>query len=165
MNGNGNGSDAALAAVLALVFVLVYLVVMAGIYALVAWMLSRVFRKAGVAAWKAWVPLFNYWVFFEMGGQLGWIAILSVVPGLNIVAAVFACIAAWHVGSAFDKKGAGWLVLFIFLPVVWIAIVAFDRSRWEPVRMTVRPIYGANVPWPAASAPGAAQPPTPSTAG
>jgi hypothetical protein len=49
--------------------------------------------------------------------------------------------------------------------VVWIAIVAFDSSRWEPVRMTVRPIYGANVPWPAASAPGAAQPPTPSTAG
>src|SRR5450830_1401135 len=116
MNGNGYGSDTALAVVLALVFVLVYLVLIAGIYALVAWMLSRVFRKAGVAEWKAWVPLFNYWVFFEMGGQPGWIAILAIVPGVNIVAAVFAWIAAWHVGSAFQKPGAGWLLLYIFLP-------------------------------------------------
>ncbi|HAM26105.1 MAG TPA: hypothetical protein DCP11_05185 [Microbacteriaceae bacterium] len=156
MNDNGYGPGAALAVVVALVFVLVYLVVIAGVYALVAWMLSRVFQKAGVVAWKAWVPVFNYWVFFEMGGQLGWIALLGIVPGVNIVAVVFACIAAWHVGSAFQKPGAGWLLLYIFLPVVWIAIVAFDSSKWEPGRMTVRPIYGPNVPFPMEAGPGAA---------
>lgn len=152
MNDNGYGPDTAAALALALVFVVVYLVLIVGVYALVAWMLSRVFKKAGVLPWKAWVPLFNYWVFFEMGGQLGWLALLSLIPGVNIVALVFGCIAAWHVGSAFQKPGVGWLLLYIFLPVIWIGIVAFDGSRWEPERMAVRPLYGPNVPWPSTAA-------------
>jgi hypothetical protein len=126
----------------------IYLVVLLGSYALTAWLLSRVFRKAGVERWKAWVPVYNTWVLLELGGQSGWLALLVLVPGANVVAAVFAYIAIYHIDFGFGKPGAGWLVLYIFLPIVWLAILAFDSSHWDPRRMIVRPRFGPNVPWP-----------------
>jgi hypothetical protein len=124
-----------------------------GGYALTAWFLSGIFRKAGIERWKAWVPFYNWWVFLELGGQPGWLAILAVVPIGNIVAVVFMCIAAYHVGLAFAKDGA-WVVLYIFLPLVWLGILGLDSSRWEPWRSPVPPVYGANVrpPMPPAAA-------------
>lgn len=126
----------------------IYLVLLAALYALFAWFLARVFRKAGVAQWKAWVPFYNGWVFFELGGQPGWLALLALIPGASIVAAVFSCIAAYQIGAAFQKPDGGWVVLYFFVPYVWLGIFAFDRSRWNPGAMTVAPKYGSNVPWP-----------------
>jgi len=130
-----------------LVFVIgfIYLLFFAGIYALYSWLVSRVFRKADIPAWKAWVPVYNLWVFLELGGQPGWIAILGVIPGASIVTTVFMCIAAYNVGLAFAKEGA-WVVMFIFLPWLWLGFVGLDSSRWEPWRSPVPPVYGANIP-------------------
>ncbi|MHB1171337.1 MAG: DUF5684 domain-containing protein [Lacisediminihabitans sp.] len=121
-----------------------YLVLLLGSYALYAWLLGRVFRKAGIPQWKAWVPIYNSWVFLELGGQQGWLAILAFIPIANIVAVVFLCIAAYNVGLAFGKDGA-WVILYIFIPWLWLALVGFDASRWEPWRSPVPPVYGANV--------------------
>ena len=143
---NDNGFGLVMAAMLA--FLGIYLVLVAAFYALFAWFLARIFRKAGVAQWKAWVPFYNGWVFFELGGQPGWLALLALIPGASIVAAVFSCIAAYHIGAAFQKPDGGWVVLYIFVPYVWLGIFAFDRSSWNPAAMTVAPKYGSNVPWP-----------------
>ncbi|CAN5340635.1 hypothetical protein BH09ACT1_BH09ACT1_11240 [soil metagenome] len=147
-----------LGAIFGLIFGLVYFLILVGGYVVVSWFLMRVFRKAGIEGWKAWVPFYNYWVFLELGGQPGWLVILSVVPIASIIPAIFMCIAAFHIGAAFDKRDAGWVVLFIFLAPVWLGIIAFDSSRWDPARMSVRPIYGPNVPWPKA---GPTPPPPP----
>ncbi|WP_349898499.1 DUF5684 domain-containing protein [Parafrigoribacterium soli] len=125
-------------------FVVFYLLILAGVYAVFAWLLSRVFRKAGIPAWKAWVPIYNFWVFLELGGQPGWIAILAVVPFAGIVATVFMCIAAYNVGLAFGKPGA-LVVLFIFAPWLWFAIVGLDAEPWQPWRSPASPVYGTNV--------------------
>jgi hypothetical protein len=129
----------------------IYVVFILGFYALNAWFLSLVFRKVGIRRWKAWVPVYNSWVFLELGGQQGWLAILALIPIANIVAFVFMCIAAYNVGLAFAKEGA-WVVLYVFLPWLWLAIVGFDSSRWEPWRSPVAPRYGANVSPPPAAA-------------
>jgi hypothetical protein len=147
-----------LGAIFGLIFGLVYFVFLIGIYIVVSWFLMRVFRKAGIEGWKAWVPFYNYWVFLELGGQPGWLVILSVIPIASIIPAIFMCIAAYHIGAAFDKPDAGWVILFIFLGAVWLGIIAFDSSRWDHSRMTVRPIYGPNIPWPKA---GPTPPPPP----
>lgn len=144
MNYEPNPAGPLLGLVIAMVVVCVYVVIFVGLYVLYAWLLSRVFRKAGIPAWKAWVPVYNLWVFLELGGQPGWIAILSVIPAAGIVATVFLCIAAYHIGLAFKKEGA-WVVLYIFLPWLWIAIVGLDSSRWEPWLSPVPPVYGANI--------------------
>jgi hypothetical protein len=125
-------------------FFVLYLVLIAGVYVLFSWLLSRLFRKAGIPSWKAWVPIYNHWVFLELGGQQGWLAILMLVPVANIVAAVFLCIAAYNIGLAFSKEGV-WVLLYIFVSWLWLAIVALDSSRWEPWRSPVPPIYGTNV--------------------
>ena len=139
------GTIAPVLAVLAL-----SLVFAAASYVIVSWFLMRIFKKAGVEGWKAWVPFYNQWVFLELGGQQGWLILLALIPGVSIVAAIFIYIAAFHVGASFAKSGAGWLVLYILLPYIWLGIIAFDSSRWNPALMSVRPIYGANVPWPTA---------------
>ena len=143
----------ALGLLFGLAFLFLYLAVLAGAYALFAWLLSRVFRKAGIPAWKAWVPVYNGWVFLELGGQPGWIAVLTLIPVGNVVATVFMCIAAYNIGIAFAKDGA-WVVLYIFVPWLWLAIVGFDSARWEPWRSPVPPVYGTNVfpPTPPAAA-------------
>lgn len=104
------------------------------VYAVTSWLLSRIYRKVGIPQWKAWVPVYNNWVFLELGGQQGWLAILTLIPFANLVGFVFLCIAAYRIGLGFGKSAA-WVLLYIFLSVVWLAILAFDSSRWEPWRI------------------------------
>lgn len=131
---------------------IVSIIFAAASYLIVSWFLMRIFRKAGVDGWKAWVPFYNSWVFLELGGQQGWLVLLHLIPGVGIVSTIFSYIASYHIGASFSKPGGGWVVLYIFLPVIWLAILAFDSSRWNPGFMTVRPIYGPNVPWPSGPA-------------
>lgn len=105
-------------------------VILAAIYVVHAYLLSRVFKKASVEQWIAWVPFYNSWKLLELGGQQGFWAVLAILPIVNYVSAVFMYIAMYHIGLKFGKDGA-WVVLAIFLPTVWLAILAFDSSKWN----------------------------------
>ncbi|UQN15923.1 DUF5684 domain-containing protein [Gulosibacter sp. ACHW.36C] len=106
-------------------------------YALVAFFLMKVFEKMNIEGWKAWVPVYNQWVLLEAGGNPGWISLAFLVtwiPFLGqlaaIAAVVFVAISVYRIGIGFNKEGA-WVVLWIFLPIVWLGIVAFDSSKWR----------------------------------
>lgn len=116
-------------------------------YIVTAWLLGRIFKKAGRKAWPAWVPIYNNWVLLEIGGQKGWWAILSLVPIANIVAAVYVYIAAYHVGKKLGKDGV-FILWYIFIPLVWFIWLAFDKSTWQD---------GGNIPTPP-NQPGAVPP-------
>jgi Family of unknown function (DUF5684) len=116
-----------------IVFSLVFGLVL---YAIFAFLLGKIFVKAGVESWKAWVPVYNQWAFLEIGGQKGWIVLLSLlspIPLLGFIAslivAVYSCIAAYNIGQGMGKDGL-WVVLYIFLPVIWLAVFALDSSRY-----------------------------------
>lgn len=117
-------------------------------YVIGSYLLSRLFAKAKIEKWRAWVPVYNTWVFLELGGQKGALSLLalaSFIPFLGVLASitllVFMAIAAYNIGEHVNKPGAGWLVLYIFLPVIWLAIVAFDDSKWSGY---IPPITGKN---------------------
>lgn len=135
------------------IFVFIGVVVLA-VYAIISYLLSRIFRKAGVAAWKAWVPVYNTWVTLELGGQRGWLSLLLAAPLLgnvlalavpsdivltllsimtfiaSMIATVFLYIAMYKIGQHFGKED--YFVLWaIFLPIVWYAWLAFDQSTWK----------------------------------
>lgn len=98
-------------------------------YAIGAFLLGKIFQKAGVPQWAAWVPIYNYWKLLELGNQQGFWAVLALIPFVNIVSAIFLYIAMYHIGRKLGKEG--WFVLLaIFLPIVWMIWLGFDDSRW-----------------------------------
>lgn len=115
---------------------LLWLVLVLGAYALSSWLMSKVFTKMGIEAWKAWVPVYNSWTFVEAAGFPGWWVLVGFIPGVNIALVVLLAIAAYRVGLGFGKSGV-WVLLYIFLPIVWFAIVGFDSSRWNPALMNL----------------------------
>ena len=99
-------------------------------YVIFAFFLSQVFGKMGIEPWKAWVPIYNYWVFLEAGGFAGALSLLIFVPLVGgIAVTIIATIAASRISRGFGKDAA-FAVLFFFLPPVWAAIVGLDKSPW-----------------------------------
>jgi hypothetical protein len=126
---------AAAAAIVGVVFLFMLIIVII-VYALSAFLLSRIFKKAGVEQWIAWVPFYNTWKLLELGGQQGFWAILAVIPFVNLVSAVFIYIAMFNIGKKLGKED--WFVLLaIFLPLVWMIWLAFDDSKWAAAKKTV----------------------------
>lgn len=108
------------------IFVLIFFIIG---YALGSWLLGRIFKKAGVASWKAWVPIYSSWVQLEIGGQKGFWILLAFIPVVNIVTIVFYYMALYTIGLKLGKSGA-FVLLGIFLPIVWLVWLAFDDSKW-----------------------------------
>ena len=131
------------------------------VYVVVSFFYMKIFAKAGVPAWKAWVPVVNIWKFFELGGYKGALSFLfvaNIIPFLGqlacMVGIVFMIMAAHQVGLKLGKHGA-WVAIFIFLGVIWLAVMAFDKSEWNdslgkpalgPERPPASPIYGGGAP-------------------
>lgn len=99
-------------------------------YVVTSYLLSRIFKKAGIEAWKAWLPIYNNWIMLEMGGQKGYWAVLAFVPIVNIVSMVFMYIAMYNIGLRLGKEGA-FVLWAIFVPLVWYIWLAVDKSKWN----------------------------------
>ncbi|MDR1185465.1 MAG: DUF5684 domain-containing protein [Coriobacteriales bacterium] len=117
-----------------LLFVLAFGII---VYCISAFFMMKLFRKANVEAWKAWVPFVNNWTFLKLGGYPGWIilfAFAGFIPFIgwlgSIAVVVFCCMAAHQIGLKLHKDGV-WVVLFIFVSIVWMGICGLDRSTWD----------------------------------
>jgi len=134
-------TDPAVAAAAALAMLGFVFAITAVVYVVSSIFLSRIFKKAGVEGWKAWVPVYNSWTLLEMGGQKGFWAVLALIPFVNIVSAVFMYIAMYHIGLKLQKDGA-FVLLAIFLPLVWMIWLAVDKSTWQgaPAGTAAQPV-------------------------
>ena len=99
-------------------------------YAIVAIFLGKLFKKAGIPAWQAWVPILNSWKMFELGGKPGFWAVLAIVPVLNIVSAIFGIIAMHNINLKL-RYDAGMTVLAVLVPLVWFIIVGTSSHTWD----------------------------------
>lgn len=116
-------------------FFVLWLIFSAALYVIGALLLGRVFKKAGQPQWPAWVPIYNSWKLLEIGGQQGFWAVLALIPIVNIVSLVFMYIAMYHIGKNLGKSDA-FVLLAIFLPIVWLIILAVDKSTWKGSKVT-----------------------------
>jgi len=126
---SSNIDDATAAAIGAAVilFTLIFTVIA---YVVGALLIGRIFKKAGIKPWIAWVPIYNNYKLLEIGGQSGFWAILAVIPVVNIVSAVFMYIAMYNVSLKLGKDGS-FVLWAIFLPIVWLIWLAVDKSVWN----------------------------------
>ncbi|MCL2174091.1 hypothetical protein FWH58_02215 [Candidatus Saccharibacteria bacterium] len=91
-------------------------------YVLNAFLLGRLFRKAGVPAWKAWVPVLNIWKLFQIGGRAGVWALLPLVIVLSVGALGFV-IPGYS--DTRDWQANDTMILISLMSVVIISAVAF----------------------------------------
>lgn len=129
-----------------LMIMMIGLVVLVVTYVIFAFLLGRIFAKAGVPQWKAWVPIYSNWVMLELGDQQGFWAVLALIPFVNLVSTIFMFIAMYKIGLKLGKDGA-FVLLAIFLPAVWFIWLAVDKSTWQGAK-------------PAAATPPTATPPS-----
>jgi hypothetical protein len=122
--------DSSVSAGVAAGLIIGYFVALIISYVITAFFLGKIFKKAGVESWVAWVPFYNIWKALELGGQQGFWSILIILPFVNIVAAIFMIIAFYNIGLKLGKSGA-FVVLAIFLPIVWLIWLALDKSVWN----------------------------------
>jgi hypothetical protein len=118
-------------------FALIYLLIIVALYVVNSYFMMRLFKKAHVEAWKAWVPVVNIWKFLELGGYQGALSLLiigALIPLLGLVATVilvvFECMAAYQIGLKLRKESV-WVVLYVFASTIWLGIVGLDRSVWD----------------------------------
>lgn len=136
-NTNYNSESAIALSFGIMVFALVFA---AAFYVLHAIFLGKIFKKAGVESWKAWVPVYNSWVMLELGDQKGYWAVVSLIPFVGIIGAIFIWIAMYQIGLNLGKEGA-FVLLAIFLPTVWLIWLGADKSTWKG-----SPVHAASVP-------------------
>ncbi|TPW73761.1 DUF5684 domain-containing protein [Schumannella sp. 10F1B-5-1] len=117
----------------AIVYGLMLLIIVA-LWIVTAIAMMGFFRKVGVEPWKAWIPILNQWTFLEVGGHSGALALLSLVPFGSYVVLVFQAIGMHRTGIAFGKD-VGFLVLGIFLPFVWMFLLARQQEVYDLNRL------------------------------
>lgn len=122
--------DTAQAAAIGIIAFIIGAVVALFMYIIGAIFLGKVFKKAGVPAWQAWVPILNSWKMFELGGKPGFWAVLAIVPVLNIVSAIFGIIAMHNINLKL-RYDAGMTVLAVLVPLVWLIVVGTSKHAWD----------------------------------
>jgi hypothetical protein len=112
---------AALSAFAGIYFVICLVV---GIFMLVCeW---KIYSKAGEPGWAVIVPFYNLYVLFKIAMGNGWLFLLMLVPFVNFVVAI---IMIFKLSSAFGH-GVGFGFGLLFLPVIFIPILAFGSSEY-----------------------------------
>lgn len=101
------------------------------LYALSSWSLSKVFEKAGVEGWKAWIPVYNYIIIFKLGDQNPLLLLTALIPiAGSIVAGVFSIMAVHRINVKFGR-GGGSTVLYVFFPFIWLLIIGLGPDQWR----------------------------------
>lgn len=102
----------------------------------------KVFEKAGRPGWTAIVPIYSTIVMLQIVGMSPWLVLLMFIPGVGSIAFfVVKIFANINLAKAFGKS-EGFVVGLIFLPIVFVPILAFDNSRY----FGIAPVVPGSVP-------------------
>lgn len=96
------------------------------VYALSCLGRMRMFQKAGVPGWKAWIPLYSDYVLCAITMGRGWYFVFGLIPLLMpIMRAVYALEVTLSYG-----QGVLFGVLYFFLPQVAELVAGFGGARY-----------------------------------
>ena len=102
-----------------------YVVIMLAISALIVVSYWKIFVKAGKPGWAAIVPIYNFIVMCEIAGKPWWYVLLLCVPIANI----YAIVVVYNGIAKKFGKSTGYTVGMIFLPVIFVPMLAFGKNN------------------------------------
>ena len=89
--------------------------------------LWKVFVKAGEKGWWSIIPFANSFKAFKLfWGGSGWAFLLILIPVVNVVVSIIYCN---RLSKSFGH-GIGFTLGLIFIPVVFMAILAFNKDEY-----------------------------------
>jgi|LakMenEpi03Aug12_release.lakeMendotaPanAssembly.Ray.scaffolds.fasta_scaffold09888_5 signal peptidase I len=87
--------------------------------------LSKLFAKANIAAWKAFVPIYNFYELSKLLNKPWWWCLIMIVPGVNII---MYGVYGFNTSRAFNKPANNDLILASVLPYIAFLKLGFDPT-------------------------------------
>ena len=101
-----------------------FVILIAVIYIAAMW---RIYQKAGKPGWASIIPIYNVLILLEIVGKPWWWLLLMLIPGLNIVLAVWMT----NLLSKSFGQGVGFTLGLIFLSAIFYPILAFSNIEYQ----------------------------------
>ncbi len=87
--------------------------------------LSKLFTKAGIESWKAFIPFYNFYVLAKLLEKPWWWCLIMIVPGVNIL---MYGVYGFNVARAFNKPSNQDLIFASVLPYIFFVKIGFDDT-------------------------------------
>lgn len=86
----------------------------------------KIYSKAGQPGWACIIPIYSALVLFKIIGKPWWWLLLMLIPGVNIVFAI------WSINllSKSFGKGTGFTIGLLFLSIFFYPILAFGSAKY-----------------------------------
>ena len=131
------GADAAFGMSILSILVIALVLTIIG-YAISSLLYMLIFKKAGIDTKKAWIPFYNRWIFFELGGQEGWKSLLVFIPYVGfIISLVFEVMTVVEIRKKLGKSPY-WATLFPLgyltfgiTTLIWYLTTALSNNQWN----------------------------------
>lgn len=100
-----------------IIFLILVLISFAGLY--------KIFEKAGLPAWKALIPVYNFWLVGTIINRPKWWGLIMIVPGVNLI---MYGVYGFHLARAFKKRMTNDLVYASLMPYLYFAYLGFNKE-------------------------------------
>jgi signal peptidase I len=100
-----------------LIFLILVLISFAGLY--------KIFEKAGLPAWKALIPVYNFWLVGTIINRPKWWGLIMIVPGVNLI---MYGVYGFHLARAFKKRMNNDLIAAALMPYLYFAYLGFNKD-------------------------------------
>lgn len=87
--------------------------------------LSKLFTKAGIDSWKAFIPFYNFYLLAKLLDKPWWWALIMVVPGVNIL---MYGVYGFNTARAFNKPSDQDLLFASIFPYIFFVKIGFDDT-------------------------------------
>jgi hypothetical protein len=100
--------------------------ILLALFALIIASLWIIFTKAGQPGWASLIPFYNLYVMLQIVGKPAWWLLLFLIPVFNIIPSI---LLYFDLARAFGK-GTGFALGLIFLPMIFLPILAFSDAAY-----------------------------------
>ena len=87
--------------------------------------LSKLFLKSGIDSWKAFVPIYNFYLLAKLLNKPSWWCLIMIVPGVNII---MYGVYGFNVARAFNKPSNHDLLFASILPYIFFVKLGYDDT-------------------------------------